>query len=192
MNRTTELLYYNQRLILDNNILTEPRTWQISKIDRIISNGLSIFTCAQNMFDEHKDYIELDKYGNVIGMWADYWESNITPISPDNPVISNIYSEITYSGVKPQLKVGGNYKKFTVTFYDKDAVIPYREGVWSYTIDGVDASDLVTMPDSSSDTEENQIKIKFTGNKTYIGKVMTITHTSNTIVSSIDIEIVGL
>lgn len=191
LNHDTEHLYYGQRVIYDNKVQTEPRTWVISKVNRTQSNGIVLFTMAQDQFNEHTDYIERDEYGKIIGMWADYFKSGITPTS-SNEYQPKIYSEITYTGVTPQLKVGGSYKKFTVSFFDDGEPIDFRDGEWSYSIDGIDAKELVQEL-RSIDTEENQIKIKFLGNDSYIGQNIVISYTSSDkIKSSVEMNIVGL
>lgn len=176
LNDETELLYYDQRMILDNNVKTEPRTWQISKVNRLQSFGLCLITLAQNKFDEHKDYIELDNNGKVIGMWANYYSSNIPPTDWTNKEPS---PEIHYSGISPQIKVGGSYKKFTIE--------PSMEGTWNFTIDSQDANELIKTIDI-----EDGIKAKFIGDDTYINKVLTITFTSATATATLDVDILGL
>ena len=111
LNDITEHLWYNQRMIIDAKVSTEPRAWEISKINRISPNGLVEVTLAQDSFDQNHDYIERDSNGNIIGMWADYYRTIVKEeIVTDKEI--NYYSSITYSGVKPQIKIGGTYKKF--------------------------------------------------------------------------------
>lgn len=188
MNRDTENLYYNQRFIIDNRILTEPRTWKISKINRISNNGTVLLTCAQDKFNEHTDYIEKNESGDVIGMWADYYSSAIEPKDDIEPeTIKKQYAVITYSGVKPEIKIGGSYKKFTVDFYDIDNTpMPYINGLWSFAIDGMDVTALVNTLTQATSTElnVNQIKAKFPKDDSYIGKVLDVTFTSSTGISA--------
>ena len=183
------------RVILDGKIETEPRTWEISKVNRMSPNGITRLTLYQTAFDEHTDYIEKDENGNIIGMWADYFSSAIEP-SEDTPLPPEIHVEITYSGTKPELKSGGSYKKFSVNFYDEnESLISYEAGTWSFEIDGVDATPLINILDNttSSDVAENQIKVKFTGGDKYIGKVMNVKYESiSGITNTIPIEIKGL
>lgn len=188
LDRNTEKLFYNQRLIIDNRVLSQPRAWRITKVNRVGYNGLAMITCAQDIFDEHKDYIELDNNGNVIGMWADYYSSSISPKDNEESKSDTIYSKISYSGLKPEIKIAGSYKKFTVNFYDKDVEIPFKQGNW-YIYDGdIDVSnlfDIKTDPDIL-----NQIKIKFLGDLSYKGNVYSIKYISNDgIETSEDIEI---
>lgn len=151
---------------------------------------------AQDLYNQHTDFIETNNEGNVIGLWADYYKENITPTDHDIvPEIVNKYSVITYSGTTPIMKVGGSYKKFTVTFYKDDEVTDFEDGEWSFTIDDIDATDLIKVltPTYSSELNENQIKVKFIGSGSYIGKNIVATYTSTTgIKSSVTMDIAGL
>lgn len=202
LNRDTESLFYNLRMIIDNKVLTEPRAWKISKVNRLTGNGLTHITLAQDMFDQNKDYIEKDIDGNIIGMWADYYEQGqIIPEDFDKPKPS-LRSEITYSGTKPEIKINGSYKKFTIHFYEEDIETEYHSSEWSYGIrDGEiitpidNPEDLLTIVthEDSSDIPENQIKVKFDGDDSYIGKVLIITNTASIndddIISHLEVEI---
>lgn len=169
LNRDTEHIYYNLRAIIDAPVLTEPRAWEVTKVNRIQASGLLNLTFAQDKFDQFRDYIELDDNGNVIGMWADYYSSTAEPEPVEEIKPKNL--SITFSGVSAELKVGGGYKKFTVS---SDAEVDYSLGTWKFSIDGKDASDLVTT--STEKLESNQIKVKFNGDEDYLGKVMTISY----------------
>lgn len=176
LNRETEKLYYDQRMIVDARVLTEPRTWRITKVNRLSPNGLVRITLAQDRFNHHTDYIEKDIDGNVIGFWANYFDNgDVTPIDPIIPS-SNIYSLISYSGMNPNIKAGGSYKKFTVTFYDDNEVTEFRNGTWTFTIDGVDVSDKITTlgPAESMDVAINQIKAKLEADNSLIGKILLV------------------
>ena len=243
LNRETEKIWYNQRIIIDNNVITEPRAWNVTKVNRVGNNGLALITCAQSEFDEHKDAFECeyrdDKYilrrdmfyiqdipkdAEVIGIWADYYGSKIPPVEPKIPELipSKIYSKISYSGAKPEIKSGGSYKKITVDFFDEnnspttlqkgDWVIEIRKNGKICNCDNIE--DLVTVlkPDNtisnnivigncqcqasnSTDLKENQIKIKFNRDDMYIGHTMLISYVCDDQkikTSSIELEIVGL
>ena len=196
LNSITELLYYNQRMIIDNKVDVlrgaEPRTWQISKVNRLNSNGLVLVTLTQEQFNPHTDFIEYEDPedpSTIVGMWADYFTNDGSTPTDETPIEDNVRSVITYVG-KASIKVGGSYKKLTVTFYDGDEPVGFRLGQWAFAIDGVDASSLIQT--DSTDIEQNQIKVKFTGSEDYMGKTLTVSYSSTTgIVSSVDILITG-
>lgn len=158
LNRDTEKLYYNQRIIIDNKVLTEPRAWQITKINRIAPNGINRLTVAQTHFDENIDYIEKDDNGNIIGMWADYFTSPIEPSDDPYPDIPD--SEIEYLGGTPNMKVGGGYKKFSIVFMDGK----FRPGVWKYYTRKTEDDPWIPFMDMMEITdglEVNEIKLHF-------------------------------
>lgn len=170
--------------------MTEPRTWQISKVNRISPPGIAIYTCAQTLYDPHTDLIETDQDGNVIGMYADYYKVGVKP--DDNSIHDYSRAKITFSGVKPQLKIGGSYKKFTVTF--SNPVDPL-EGEWAFAIDGEDVSSILTVltPEGSTDLSEGQIKIKAPNDASYIGKILNVSYTrADGVSANIDVEMVAL
>lgn len=213
MNDISSTIFYNTRIILSAPIET-PITWRCTKPEQCSPKGSNRLTFAQSEWDEHKDAFEYqiideitgeitsefsstyDSNKKIVGMWASYYESAIEPIKPEDEIpVSSIYSTISYSGIKPEIKSGGSYKKFTVNFYDGEEEIPFKNGNWKYEIDGKDATSLVTIltHNDSSDVEENQIKIKFNKDDTYIGKILTISYASNDgIESNVDMEIIGL
>lgn len=102
-------------------------------------------------------------------MWADYYSSPAEPEPVEEVKPKNL--SITFSGVSAELKVGGGYKKFTVSSEEE---VDYSLGTWKFSIDGKDASDLVST--STEKLESNQIKVKFNGDEDYLGKVMTISY----------------
>ena len=194
MTRDTETLFYNVRMLIDSNVETEMRAWLISKVNRISPNGICRVTLTQDIFDQHKDYIERDESGNIVGKWADYFSSNVepTPITPDEDQSissSTVTSKITCSG-KPQFKIGGSAKTFTVTYYNEDneVVEDYPVGNWTFSVDGVPVDEeLLTLT-----LDGNKVKVKFLGNDSYIGKILTVTNTSGDAIASLQIEIIAL
>lgn len=192
MTRDTETLFYNIRMIIDSKVETEPRAWLISKVNRISPNGICRVTLTQDNFDQHNDYIEKDENGNIIGMWANYFNHSVEPIpavQDDDTITSSINAKITCSG-RQQIKVGGSAKTFTVTYYDynNEELPDYTIGDWSFEIDGIAVpDDLLTLTSS-----ENKIKVKFLGDDSYIGKILTIKNTSENAVAELQIEIIAL
>lgn len=196
MNDVSATIFYNQRIALSADI-KEPVVWRCTKVEQISPKGIDRLTFAQDVWDQHHDYVERDSEGKLIGIWCNYWDYNIEPeVFPEDPEPEGkIYSRISYSGTKPQLKSGGSYKKFTVTFYKNEETIATLPGTWSYLIDGVDVSDklLVVTNAEDSSLKENQVKVKFKKDDTYIGKVLVISYASDDgVSSSVEIEIAGL
>lgn len=166
--RETELVFYDQRLIIDNKVLVNPRAWKISKINRIASNGVIIFTCAQDKFNPNADYRDEDGY-----WWADYYEKTTGQPVVENQVepIDNVYGVITCLGSQ-NIKVHGSYKKFTISYYNGNKSIESLQGSWHFLIDGQDASSLIQT--KIDGLQSNEIKIKFLGESNYIGKEINV------------------
>jgi len=187
-NEKTSNLFYDQRIVISEP-RKEPVVWKCSKVEDMNVKGIIRLTFAQDQWQPHRDCIEKDSDGNVIGLWADYYtDSGVTP-SEETPVEDRAYSKITYVG-KPNIKAGGSFKKFTVTFYDEEGEIGFKLGQWSFTIDGADASSLVQT--DTTDVEQNQIRVRFIGSEDYMGKTLKVSYSSVTgIVSNVDIQISG-
>lgn len=191
-NDISKTLYYNTRIVISTD-LPEPIVWRITKVEGLAHKGNIMFTCAQDLFDEHHDYIERDDTGKLIGMWADYYkESNLPtnePIMPD-PIGLGNYAEITYAGVDPHLKVNGSYKKITIAYYNSNELLnDQTPGEWSYWIDDTDATELVKVLETD---DPNTIKVKFLGDEEFIGKVLTVKNIRDNIVTELQLQIVAL
>ena len=200
LNRDTEHLYYNTYLVVDANVLTEPRVFQISKINRSNSKGIAVFTCAQDIANQHSLKADYDSDGNVIAWWADWYQGNIEPkpaITDDDlddssytPLPSpTIISRITCSG-KPQFKIGGSAKTFTVTYYDEnnEVIQDHDPGIWRFFIDHQRVpQELLTLSEDGV-----KIKVKFLGDDSYIGKILTVTNAQADATASMQVEIIAL
>ena len=130
----------------------------------------------------------------MIAWWVDWKASELEPIPAvtvdDDTPQSSITSRITVSG-KPQFRIGGSAKTFTVRYYNKDdkEIGDYPIGEWSFAIDG----DLVPAELLETLIDGNKVKVRFLGDDSYIGKILTVINTANDdVISSIDIEIIAL
>lgn len=179
-------------MIIDSSLYNEDaetRAWLISKVNRISPDGIVRVTLTQDIFNQHTDYVERDENGIVVGKWADYYQSPVEPTFIPDDVPSSITSRITCSG-KPLFKIGGSAKTFTVTFYnlENQEITDHDVGSWSWSIDGIGIPN--TLVEYALDG--NKLKLKFLGDDSYIGKILTITNTSEDITSSLDVEITAL
>lgn len=191
LNRDTEYLYYNTYLVIDANVLTEPRVFQISKINRSNSKGIAIYTCTQELANQHTLKADYDNNGNVVAWWADWKEGQVAPVPavPIRDELPTITGKITCSG-KQQIKIGGSAKTFTVTYYDEEGneLDNFGPGIWEFFVG------TKSVPSSDIDIVQNgnQIKVKFIGDDSYIGKILLIRNTASTYVSEYQIEIAAL
>ena len=202
MNDISTTIFYDKRIAISAPI-EEPVVWKCSKVEQVSPKGISHLTFAQVPWNSHSDYIEKDDDGYVIGIWCDYWEDNIEPQDPSLIPPSTIHSVITYSGIKPELKIKGTGKKFTVTFYDDDDnenKIEVLDGTWKFTVrndedtEDIDASSLIESEDIvTDDVFTKQIKVKFLGGNEWISKNLKVWYISDTgIKAHVNVNIVGL
>nr|UVX82503.1 MAG: hypothetical protein [Bacteriophage sp.]DAR36981.1 MAG TPA: hypothetical protein [Caudoviricetes sp.] len=178
LNRITEKIWYstdqnkNMRVLV-SAYTDRPVAWKISKVENTQPIGIQKLVIYQDYFDQNKDYIEKDSNGNIIGMWADYHDSDIEPIEPD-PITNKLNSEIISS--TPKIKVGGTYKLLTLKIYDDDhneITDNYSDATfsWKCSVDEEDLTEKVTWFVVKSN---NQIKIKFPNDRTYLDHILDI------------------
>lgn len=161
LNRLSETIYTDQRLIIDAKVLTEPRTFRTSKINRVSSRGIVNLTFAQDVFDPATDFVEKDENGNTLYFWADYFKAgSIAPVTEESTPLK--HGEITVIGNKPQIRLGGGYKKLEAHLFEGDTEIEFEPGEWKFYVDDNEISDklqILTTIDSDN-VELNQIKFK--------------------------------
>ena len=109
------IIGYNQRFLISDKRRSTPLAWEVSKIVDTHPFGLTKLKMKQVTFDPNHDSAEL--------MLANYYDTAVPPSESnviDNP--TNI-AEITYSGTKPTIKVGGSWKTFTPVFSTEDTLV---------------------------------------------------------------------
>ena len=150
--------------------------WQISKVENAQPLGVQKLTLYQDFFDQHRDYIEKDSDGNIIGMWASYFDSEIAPTDPSTPTTPQSSITARISASTSTIKVGGSYKNLTVNLFNdsnEDITNEYADATFTWTcfIDDEDWTNKVTWRDG---TEYNQKKAKFPNDTSVIGKILSI------------------
>lgn len=178
LNRITEEVWYTTDTAKNMRVLVSaytkhPLAWKVSKVENVQPIGVQKLVIYQDYFDQNKDYIEKDSDGNIIGMWADYYDSDIEPIEPD-PITNKLNSEIISS--TPKIKVGGTYKLLTLKIYDDDhneITDNYSNATfsWKCSVDSEDLTEKVTWFVVKSN---NQIKIKFPNDRTYLDHILDV------------------
>ena len=174
MNPITEYFYYsnngkNQRLIV-GALTKHPTVWQVSKVENAEPFGIQKITLAQDYFDEHMDYVNMQ----TGEMYADYYSSTVKPeyeIKNKSCILSSSSNII---------KCGGSYKLITATIYNSDnndITSEYLNDItsasWSCSIDGEDftSSELISW---KKQLNSNEIRIKMGDAKKYLTKILTI------------------
>ena len=181
LNPITEKIWYTNESSKNMRVLVSSFTdnaiaWQISKVENAQPLGVQKLTLYQDFFDQHRDYIEKDENGNIIGMWASYFDSEITPTDPSNSTTppSSITARISAS--TSTIKVGGSYKNLTANLFNdsnEDITTEYADAkfTWTCSIDNKDWTDKVTWRDG---TEFNQKKLRFPNDTSTIGKILSV------------------
>ena len=181
LNPITEKIWYTNESSKNMRVLVSSFTdnavaWQISKVENAQPLGVQKLTLYQDFFDQHRDYIEKDSDGNIIGMWASYFDSEIAPTDPSTPTTppSSITARISAS--TSTIKVGGSYKNLTVNLFNdsnEDITTEYADAtfIWTCSIDDEDWTDKVTW---RAGTEYNQKKVKFPSDSSTIGKILSV------------------
>ena len=181
LNPITEKIWYTNESSKNMRVLVSSFTdnaiaWQISKVENAQPLGVQKLTLYQDFFDQHRDYIEKDENGNIIGMWASYFDSEIVPTDPSIPTTppSSITARISAS--TSTIKVGGSYKNLTVNLFNdsnEDITTEYADATftWTCSIDDEDWTDKVTW---RAGTEYNQKKVKFPNDTSVIGKILSV------------------
>ena len=148
-----------------------PLTYKVTKVNNTKPIGIVKVTIKQDNFNQHTDYVEKDANGNIIGMWADYFESK---------------DEI--------VDLGGSYKtisaKFARSGEDCTDLFATKPGQWSFILDDMDItdSDLITL---LAQSQNNVIKVKFNGDRKFIGKTLTVKYTVESSVGELQLSIIG-
>lgn len=183
LNPITERLWYtdkedtNMRMVVSAKT-EHPIVWKLTKIENASPLGIQVLTFYQNYWNSHRDYIEKDADGNIIGMWADYFDSEITPTDPDTkPTLSpvtNILATITSS--ISTIKVGGSYRTLNIKFSNdsgEDVTDIFGDSKsnfdWHFEIDNEEYKGIIR-----NDLSFCQMKIKFPDDYDYVGKILTI------------------
>lgn len=194
LNTITDKLNYlndngtNQRLILSAKT-ENPLAWKVTKIENTKPIGLVKATLKQDIYNPHTDYIERDSFGKIIGMYADYYDSNIS--AENEPITSTDHIELASSTYN--IKVNGSYKLIQCIYKnqdDEDISDEYSSVIheWTYTIDDIDVSDLITVLEQ---TDKNKIKIKFNNYTSYIGKSLIIGCSVNNVTNTTQLNIIA-
>ena len=186
----------NQRVCVSAKIDT-PMTYKISKVGVAQPVGLIKLTLDQDSFNQYTDYIERDEYGNIIGMWADYYYDDTKPSQPleDAGIVGNMLVNLT--APNSRLRVGGSYKTITASIIDNGVDVTAEHmmdiGNWRVYL----GKDLVDITDSSliilmsPPDKPNVAKIKFANDRSYINKIITVRCTVDNIVGEIQLDLTG-
>ena len=177
MNSITDKFWYtsedskNMRLLV-STLSDHPSAWTVTKCENVQPFGIQKLTIYSGFFNEHTDYVNME----TGEMYADYFDSEITPTDPSTPTPTPSTNTAKISASTSTIKVGGSYKNLTVNIYNdsnEDVTTEYSDATisWTCSIDDEDWSDKVTWRDGA---EFNQMKLKFPSDDSVIGKILTV------------------
>ena len=176
-NVSTQTIGYNQRFLISDVGRVPALCYEVSKISDTSPIGLTKFGLAQTTFNEQTDNVDL--------MIADYWKSGIEPIEPDIETELLGTAAISYSGVKPTIKVGGSYKTFTPIFSVEGTTVAQ----WLVSDENGDISGDTNY---IIERDGELLKIKVAANYNLIGKILIIQVVGlDGSTAEVQIEIVG-
>lgn len=139
--------------------------------------GLQKITFYQTPFNPHTDYVNRE----TGEMFADYYDNEVTPIDPISDDIP-IKPMAEISANSSSVKVGGTYRLFTASVLDRskqDITENYRNAnfVWKAEVENADITEDLKWVDHS---DFNKIKMKFSNDRKYLGKVLVLHCSINT------------
>ena len=154
-----------------------PLVWTLTKLENASPLGIQTLTFYQNFWNDHTDYIEKDDDGNIIGMWANYFDST-TPTDPDDVTptpTTSVTAKIT--SASSTIKVAGSYKTINLLLYNEsgeDITSDFENAniTWKFTVDGAECSSVIPK-----DVSYNSKKIKLSDNYDLLGKTLIISCT---------------
>jgi hypothetical protein len=111
-NSDTLTIGYNHRFMITDPRRQTPLVWTVSKVEDSTPIGLTTLKFTQETYSPTLDNKEL--------MICNYYDSVIEP-KVEEELQST--AEITYSGTKPTVKVGGSFKTFTPVFSDESVTV---------------------------------------------------------------------
>lgn len=126
-NSDTLTITYNEHFVISNNPLRRI-AWEISKVEDTTTLGLTKLTFTQQLELDHIDnkcWINYtsDTYSDTeTGIKYDFYAPRSNDIITHDyihpPIVGN--GRLAHSGLKPNLKIGGNYKTYTAEFLSVD------------------------------------------------------------------------
>lgn len=170
-NNITNQIFYDDRFII-SDIIPEPVTWKVSKVENIHPFGINKIVLSQDKFNSHTDYVNYE----TGEMYANYYS---IPIASDK----NDFS-LQYTGNK-EIKVGGSYRTITAIL-NSEKIIPELIK-WKFIIGDEDVTILI-----DKQVCEDSIKIRFLGDENYLGEILKIQAIYDDLNAELSINIAAL
>lgn len=184
INSITEKFWYtndeNTTMRLIVSAPTEhPLVWSCTKIENVQPFGIQKLTIYQTVWSDDRDYIERDDDGNIIGMWASYYDSKIEP--EEQPTVEETdegSAELTVKIAASTftIKTGGSYKTLTASVFDEEGNDKTNECLdmnfaWRCFIENSEYTDKAIWRTVEN---SNQIKLKLPSDMSLLGKILKV------------------
>lgn len=178
MNDISKTIFYDTRLAI-SAFIDEPIVWRCTKVDQTSPMGINKITFIQDSWNYERDAVNPVLEGEPLyGIWCDYYtEYGLPSVIEQNIPQTMIYGEITITGTQ-EIKVGGSYKKLSVSYFNGSTPIELPEGEW-VVFDNSDADITASLIFSTASIDSNQIKFKINGLDYLIGKCITVMYRPN-------------
>ena len=150
---------YNQRFLISDEKRTVPLAWETSKIEDTQPFGITKLKLKQSTFNPSADNADM--------MLADYYTDGIEPTEPDIEQEFSGIATISYSGMKPTIKVGGSAKVFTPVFSAEGTTVSQ----WLVSDENGDISDNANY---TIERDGELLKIRVAQNYNLIGTVLIV------------------
>lgn len=157
---------YNQKFLISDKRRTTPLAWETSRIVDTHPFGLTKLKMKQVTFDPVHDNAGL--------MLANYYDSEILPVEPNEETLVNQFS-ITHNGAKAAVKIGGSEKVFTAQLPDDNHFdIQWSISDGDKTYDCPYENNTLVFGDYTITTADRTMKLKVGSNYDLIGTVLTV------------------
>lgn len=188
-NYDTRTIGMNTRFLISDEGRTPPLAWVVSRLRDTTPIGLTQVSLSQDVYVSQKDNSEL--------MIADYYAYNILPeesseietdsdISAFGEIAAVGEATITYTGIRPTIKVGGSFKVFTASFSGENVVVD------KWLINDENGDVLADTGNYTVEYDGFQMKLKVAQNYYLVGKIIVVQCIgSDGSVAEEQIEIIG-
>ena len=184
-NTETQTIGHDQKFLISDAGRMPPLCYSVATISDSMPMGITKFVMSQSTFNPSHDNANL--------MLANYSESNIVPEEPveDKDKVSTF--DISYNGIKPTVKVGGNSKVFTAQLPEDnhfDIKWSLSDGLNMYG--GIYSNYTQNFGDYAVTTEGRTMMVKVASNYKLVGTILTISaECADGSVGNVQVEVVG-
>ena len=158
-NSETQIIGHDQRFLISDAGRIPPLCYSVATISDSMPVGITKFVMSQSTFDQIHDNADL--------MLANYYNHSVEPVEPDIEQELLGTATISYSGVKPTIKVGGSAKIFTPVFSIEGTTV----GKWLVSDENGDISGDANY---TIERDGELLKIKVGLNYNLIGTILIV------------------